>query len=483
MMTNFPHDDTPTDEPAGAPSEPVPTEPVADDWAPEPASDAGSAARAWSTEPASDTEPVADAWSTEPASDTEPVADAWSSEPASEPTSVWSADPVAAPVVAEPEPVSGPAFMGWPEEPPGRRGVTAGATAGPTAPRWVTPLVLLAAVALFAGGVLTGRALVDDDPAPRIITVDDGDAADVPTADGAAPDGPVDAGTAEPVAAVAAAVAPSVVQLETGIGLGSGVVYDDQGHILTAAHVVDGVDELVVRLPDGTRLEGRVVGTDPATDVGVVVVDPTPDADLRPAVLAVGVPLEVGQIAVAVGSPFGLEQTVTSGIVSAIDRAVVTNGGVVGMVQTDASINPGNSGGALADRSGRVIGINDAIRTTGGGNEGVGFAIPISLAVDIAERLIAGEPVQAGFLGVSGTNPTAGPAGALVTEVVPGSPAADAGLEQGDLVTAVDGDPIRQMSDLAARIRARQPGDSVTVDVLRDDEVLRVDVVLAAAGS
>jgi len=341
----------------------------------------------------------------------------------------------------------------------------------------------MAALALFAGGVLTGRALVDDDPAPRVITVSDEDAADVPTADGTVPDGPVDEATAEPVAAVASAVAPSVVQLETGIGLGSGVVYDDQGHIVTAAHVVEGVDELVVRLPDGTRLEGRVVGTDPATDVGVVAVDPTPDADLRPAVLAVGVPLEVGQLAVAVGSPFGLEQTVTSGIVSAIDRAVVTNGGVVGMVQTDASINPGNSGGALADRSGRVIGINDAIRTTGGGNEGVGFAIPISLAVDIAERLIAGEPVQAGFLGVSGTNPTTGAAGALVTEVVPGSPAAEAGLEQGDLVTAVDGDPIRQMSDLAARIRARQPGDSVSVEILRDDQVLELQVVLAAASS
>lgn len=452
-MSDFPR------PPAGPDQDPTPAEPTA--WS------VGESAEAVPTGPAP-TEPSA--WSSDEPTEAVPTG------PAPAEPSVWPTEPT--PTAASPAATAAFATATpWPERPPGRPAPPAG-----PAPRWVTPLVLLAALALFAGGVLTGRALVEDGDAPRIVTVAEDDAADVPTADEPVPEGPVDADAAEPVAAVAAAVAPSVVQLETGIGLGSGVIYDDQGHILTAAHVVDGVDDLVVRLPDGTRVDGRVVGTDPATDVGVVEVDPT-GLDLRPAVLAVDVPVDVGQLAVAVGSPFGLEQTVTSGIVSALDRAVVTNGGVVGMVQTDASINPGNSGGALADRQGRVIGINDAIRTTGGGNEGVGFAIPIGLAVDIAERLIAGEPVEAGFLGVSGTNPTTGPAGALVTEVVPGSPAADAGLQEGDLVTAVDDDVVRQMSDLAARIRARQPGDQVTIEVLRDDQRLRFDVVLDTASS
>jgi S1-C subfamily serine protease len=455
-MTHLPPDpDRPDTEPSASPTGAAP--PAAPESPDATTPGAAGSAPSWPAAEAPTTEWRVDGPATAPAA-----------------PAVWPADPVAGAEV----PVSAGPSSPWPETPPGRRAPAAGPT-----PRWVTPLVVLAALALFAGGVLTGRALVDDEAPPRVVTVaDDDDADDVPAADLPAPEGPVDDDVAEPVAAVAAAVAPSVVQLETGIGLGSGVVYDDQGHVLTAAHVVEGVGELTVRLPDGTRVDGRVVGTDPATDVGVVEIDPT-GLDLRPAVLAVDVPVEVGQLAVAVGSPFGLEQTVTSGIVSAVDRAVVTNGGVVGMVQTDASINPGNSGGALADRQGRVIGINDAIRTTGGGNEGVGFAIPVGLAVDVAERLIAGEPVQAGFLGVSGTNPTTGPAGALVTEVVPGSPAADAGLREGDLVTAVDGEPIRQMSDLAARIRARQPGERVSVEVQREDQLLRLEVVLATASS
>jgi putative serine protease PepD len=172
----------------------------------------------------------------------------------------------------------------------------------------VTPLVVLAALALFAGGVLTGRSLATDDDAPAPVdttgTATDGAAAPAPA-------GPVSSDDVEPAAAVAAAVAPSVVQLETTVGLGSGVIYDADGHILTAAHVLEGVEELTVRLADGTRLAGRVVGADPATDVGVVAIDAPPG--LRPAVLAIGVPLEVGQLAVAVGSPFGLEQTVTAG--------------------------------------------------------------------------------------------------------------------------------------------------------------------------
>src|SRR5690606_18452723 len=151
----------------------------------------------------------------------------------------------------------------------------------------------------------------------------------------------------------------------------------------------------------------------------------------------------VGQLAVAVGSPFGLEQTVTSGIVSAVDRPVETEGSsIVGMIQTDASINPGNSGGALADRNGRIIGINDAIRTAGGGNEGVGIAIPIDLAVRVADQTIAGEGTRAGLLGVTVSDPTDGPPGARVGDVAEGGPASGSGLQVGDLITGMDGERV-----------------------------------------
>jgi putative serine protease PepD len=275
-------------------------------------------------------------------------------------------------------------------------------------------------------------------------------------------------------------VSPSVVQIETDAGLGSGIVYDDQGHILTAAHVLDGASQLRVRLSDGTLVAAEIVGTNEATDVAVVKIDARDD--LVPATLGVGSDVTVGQLAVAVGSPFGLEQTVTSGIVSALDRPVQTEGSsIVGMIQTDASINPGNSGGALADRTGAIIGINDAIRTAGGGNEGVGFAIPIDLAVRVADQIIAGEDIQAGLLGVMVSDPTDGPAGALVGEVTAGGPAEDSGLEVGDLIVAIDGENVSQMQDLRARVLAREPGDTVVLDVLRDGDEIEIEITLGSA--
>jgi putative serine protease PepD len=344
------------------------------------------------------------------------------------------------------------------------------------APRWVTPLVVLAALALFAGGALAGWAVAerdDVDGAPTAAT-EQADGATTPVS------GPVGDDASEPVAAVAEAVSPSVVQIETDAGLGSGVVYDDDGHILTAAHVLDGASQLRVRLADGTLIAAEIIGTNEATDVGVIKIDPP--ADLVPATLGVDTEVSVGQLAVAVGSPFGLEQTVTSGIVSALDRPVETEGSsIVGMIQTDASINPGNSGGALVDRNGRIIGINDAIRTAGGGNEGVGFAIPIDLAVRIADQIIAGEDIRAGLLGVMVSDPTDGPAGALVGEVTPGGPAEDSGLEVGDLIIAIDDQDVSQMQDLRARVLAREPGDTVVLDVLRDGEEIEIELVLGSA--
>jgi putative serine protease PepD len=279
----------------------------------------------------------------------------------------------------------------------------------------------------------------------------------------------------EPVASVAKALLPSVVQLETGSGVGSGVVYDPDGLVLTAAHVVEGASEVTVRLADGARIRGEVVGADEATDVAVVRVART---GLDAAALAVDSPVRVGQLAVAIGSPFGLEGTVTSGVVSAVGRSVVMGDGesVASMIQTDAPINPGNSGGALADRRGRVIGINDSIRTPTGANAGVGFAIPIDTAASVAEDLLRGREPSIGFLGVSGSEPVSGPGGALVTEVHPGTPAASAGLQQGDLITEFDGRRIESMLELAAAVRSTSPGTRVTLEVRRSGASISTQV-------
>lgn len=276
----------------------------------------------------------------------------------------------------------------------------------------------------------------------------------------------------EPVAAAAAAVAPAVVQIETSGGTGSGVVYDADGYILTAAHVVGTASNVTVRLADGARITGEVVGADGVTDVAVVSID----ADSVPAVarLAVGVKLSVGQTAVAVGSPFRLDQTVTAGIVSSVDR-IVSN---ISMVQTDAAINPGNSGGPLVDSTGAVIGINDVIFTNSGGNEGVGFAISIDIAKIVADQITAGETVSLAYLGVGVDVPATGEAGALIQNVEPDTAAESAGLQVGDLVVAIDGDPVRDSEDLRAEIITREPGSGVTLTVIREDSRITLEARL-----
>jgi putative serine protease PepD len=327
-------------------------------------------------------------------------------------------------------------------------------------------VALACGLALLAGFI--GARWLYDDPGSRAL-----ERATTPTV---AP--PIRSSGSEPAAAVARALTPSVVQIETGVGLGSGVIYDGDGLILTAAHVVEGAGDVTVRLANGTRLSGDVVGTDDRTDVAVVRVE---ESGLTPASLAVGRDLRVGQTAIAIGSPFGLEGSVTAGIVSAIDRSVNVDGGYsVSMIQTDAPINPGNSGGALADGRGRVIGINDAIRSDSGVNSGVGFAIPIDTAATVAKALVNGEEPAIGFLGVSGTEPASGPGGALVLEIVPGSPAASSDLDPGDLITALDGDPVESMSDLGARIRAIAPGTDVTLTVERDGRTMEISVTLGS---
>ena len=293
----------------------------------------------------------------------------------------------------------------------------------------------------------------------------------------------------EPVATVAETVAPSVVRIDTATGTGSGIIYDQNGSVVTNAHVVLGSETVEVQLADGTRATGKVLGSDPAVDIAILQIQE--NLNFRQATFATLDTVRVGQLAVAIGSPFGLEQSVTAGIVSAVNRAVPTlnieNGSrtVLEMIQTDAPINPGNSGGALVDRQGRVVGMNTLIRTDGNveGNLGVGFAIPTDTIFLVTERLITGESLENGFLGISGQDPTIGRAGALVIEVVNGSPADQSGLQEGDLIIAVDGSPVLGMSELAARIRLTSPGTMVAIDIVRSGEELVLNVVLGALGS
>ncbi len=280
------------------------------------------------------------------------------------------------------------------------------------------------------------------------------------------------ADSVEPIAAIAAAVGPAVVQIETELALGSGVLYSTEGYILTAHHVVEGVTDVTVRLFDGRTIDGTVLGFHEPTDVAVVSIPSDPDLPIAP--LAIGADTQVGQLAVALGSPFGFDQTVTAGIVSAVDRVVRG----VTMVQTDAAINPGNSGGPLVDSSGRVIGINDIIFTESGGNDGVGFAISIDLAFAVAEQIVAGEEVQLAFLGVGVSDAVGENPGARVEEIVPGSGAEAADLHLGDVIIAVDGEPITDSADLRVRIIERSPGDVVRLTILRDEVELMLEATL-----
>jgi putative serine protease PepD len=303
---------------------------------------------------------------------------------------------------------------------------------------------------------------------------------------------PVDESGDEPVVAVAVALADSVVLVAVpDQGHGSGIVFDDEGRIVTNAHVVDDAVEVVVTLPNGREISAEVVGVDVRRDVAVLQLVEEQES-LVPAVFAFGSDLRVGQLAVALGSPFDLERTVTSGIVSALGRVIDSYGCESGngaectgvaMIQTDAPINPGNSGGPLADRDGRVIGMNTAIQSTGFGavgNIGVGFAIPSDTIVLVARRLILGLPVGTAWLGIVGETPTDGRVGAVVLEVVEGSPAAVAGLLSGDRIFRSDGRTIRDMAALRADIQIRLPGEKVDLEYERDGVIGMATVDLGA---
>ena len=267
---------------------------------------------------------------------------------------------------------------------------------------------------------------------------------------------------------------------------GSGVIFDARsGYIVTNAHVVENASEITVTLQDGRDLKAEIIGSDTPSDVAVVRVKPD---GLTQIPLGDSARAEVGDFVVAIGNPFGLQHTVTSGIISGLSRSGINPDGYEDFIQTDASINPGNSGGALVNLRGELIGINTAILSRSGGNIGIGFAIPVNMARSVMEQLIRYGSVKRGQLGVSMYTVTPDIAhslglpsavGALVSQVVEGSPADHAGIRTGDVITSVNSQPVKSNSELRNTIGLLRVGDKVEIGLLRDGKPLRVTAVIA----
>ncbi len=295
---------------------------------------------------------------------------------------------------------------------------------------------------------------------------------------------------------VAAKCLPSVASINVttsqGEGVGSGVVYDTQGNILTNYHVVEDAQSLVVNL-NGKSYEGTVVGSDPSSDLAVVHVDLNGDP-VTPMEIADSSKLVVGQWVMSLGSPFGLDQSVSTGIVSSLYRSTIMEGSAgntiyTNLVQTDAAINPGNSGGALVNAQGQLIGINSIIQSASGSSSGVGFAIPSNYVKKAADAIIAGKPVEHAYLGANVRTVTPQVAaqahlavkqGAYVDSVVQGMPAAQAGLQEGDIITAIDGEAVTSGDNLILAVRSKEVGDKVTLTYYRGSTESTVDVTLGS---
>ncbi len=265
---------------------------------------------------------------------------------------------------------------------------------------------------------------------------------------------------------------------QSGQAEGTGFVYDRNGDILTAAHVVAGAASIEVRFQDGQTAKATLVGKDNSVDTAVVHVD-LPPSRLHPLPLGDSTDVQPGQAVAAIGSPFGLTESITAGIVSATGRTIQAPNkySISGAIQTDAPINHGNSGGPLLTTAGRVIGIAVQIDSQSGDNAGVGFAVPSNAAKSAADSLIAGRTPAHAYLGVQvGDGP--GGTGATIDGVTPGSPAEKAGLRVGDIVTAVDGTPIANADDLSSRINADQPGQKITLAITRGGASRTIDVAL-----
>ena len=263
---------------------------------------------------------------------------------------------------------------------------------------------------------------------------------------------------------------------------GTGFVYDEQGDIVTASHVVRGATKITVRFQDGTRMKATLVGADPSSDTAVIRVA-APAGTLTPLALADSSSVAPGEGVVAIGSPFGYAESITAGIVSAVDRDIEApnNYAIPNTIQTDAAINHGNSGGPLIDSSGKVIGVNVQIATDdssgGSNNAGVGFAVPSNTVKAVADDLIAGRGIRHPYLGISVGDDPAG-AGARVDAVRASSPASKAGLKAGDVIVAVDGAKITSANELTSVVAEHQPGNMLRLTIKRDGATLQVDATL-----
>ena len=265
--------------------------------------------------------------------------------------------------------------------------------------------------------------------------------------------------------------------------LGSGVIVSTDGYILTNNHVVEGADEIAVLLAGGRSVAARVVGTDPDTDLAILKLEAT---NLQATTFGNSDRIQVGDVVLAIGNPFGVGQTVTMGIVSATGRNRLGINTFENFIQTDAAINPGNSGGALVDAAGNLIGINTAIFSPSGGSLGIGFAIPVSLAKQVMEQIIKTGRVERGWLGVGLQEITpelvsslnlAANQGALVSGVVPGGPAAKAGMKPGDVLKAINGNPIiTDVNQAISQTTALRPGEVVPLDVVRQGKDLKLSI-------
>jgi putative serine protease PepD len=371
------------------------------------------------------------------------------------PEKLWSAgdpprDPVAAPPAEEPPQPARP-----------RR-------SAPRARLWSMLAALLVLVALAAG---TGTWLVtgendDRPPAARALPATEGPLTGLKQ-------------SGNSVSQIYRAASPAVVSVRSGDGEGTGLVVESDGTIVTNEHVVGSAQSVQVRFGDrGATVDAEVLGADASSDLAVLKVAASNVGGITPLRLADSDAVKVGDQVVAIGNPFGLDRTATSGIVSAIGRQIEAPDGfsIDKVIQTDAPINPGNSGGPLLDTQGKVIGINSQIASGGsGGNVGIGFAVPSNKVREVIPALAKGTTIERPYLGVSTTESAQE---VTVAEVKPGGPAGKAGLRTGDVVVAIDGKTVGEASDVAAAIAGKRPGDTVAIEVRRGGQSQTVDVEL-----
>lgn len=316
--------------------------------------------------------------------------------------------------------------------------------------------------------------------------------------------------------AIFESVSPSVVNITTTArvrdywtrrvsevprGTGSGFVWDDQGHVVTNFHVIRGASRALVALDGGRTFEAVLVGASPSHDLAVLKINVPIDAP-PPVPVGTSADLKVGQKAFAIGNPFGLDHTLTTGVISALDRTIPGEDGadIEGLIQTDAAINPGNSGGPLIDSAGRLIGINTAIYSPSGASAGIGFAVPVDVVNRVVPRLIADGRFVRPVIGISGDDDLSasllegtGVQGVAILGITPGSPAERAGLRPamraadgrivpGDVIQAIDGKPVRSLAELTTILESHQVGDVVVLTVWRDGQLLPAEIALGAPG-